>query len=264
MGSIYDTYWEKLLKEAKENGKSEEIDVSGLTKVGKREKWYGAVVVSNSMVKPNMAHTKSLGNVLTKSGVLNNFENTIFRLMVSNKLRLHAELSLLHTNRDVYRKKNIKTRPKKPLIEPIVQAGDLGEFYNLIKEFELDLRKFIKEMMGKGWIKMLENDVPDIIKRWKEREDTDRNWGFDPDKNLISYADLTDYIQIIMKYPKIFAKSKEKLNNIVTYLKIFAINGRNPVMHFRILTSQMYYTAQGAEKFLREWIRRRREKRGHH
>lgn len=267
--SIYDTYWEKLLKEiqnllkdARENGKSKEIDVGGLTKVGERENWYGAVVVSKFMVKSDMAHTKSLGNVLVKKGILNNFENTVFRLVVSEQLKLHAELSLLHANKDAYRKQITTTEPEKLLTESIIQAGDLGEFYHLIREFERDLRKFMEEMLGKSYLKMLENDLPEIVKRWKEREDMDRRWGLDPDKDLISYADLTDYMQIIKKYRRIFAESEEESNDVVTYFKIFAINGRNPVMHFRPLTTQMYHTAKGAEKFLREWIRRRTEKRG--
>jgi len=81
-----------LLVEAKQRGRSQQIDVSGLVSFGDRKNWHGTVVVSKSSAKSKMAHTTSLGKVLLRSSMLNSFENVTFRLRVSNGLKLDAEL----------------------------------------------------------------------------------------------------------------------------------------------------------------------------
>lgn len=80
----------------------------------------------------------------------------------------------------------------------------IGEFYLLIREFELGIREFIIEMLGKGWIKRLENEIPHVVDKWKKRKEEDYKAGIDPEKNLINYADMTDYAQTIRRYKKVF------------------------------------------------------------
>jgi hypothetical protein len=137
----------------------------------------------------------------------------------------------------------------------------IGEFYLLIREFELGIREFIIEMLGKGWIKRLENEIPHVVDKWKKRKEEDYKAGIDPEKNLINYADMTDYAQIIRRYKKVFSESEEELEKVIVNLENLAKHGRNPVMHFRTLTQEGYYTSKSAVKFLLRWMERRRRHR---
>ena len=266
MGSKYDSYWrlrldeiQKLLEEARNEGTSREIDVSDLAGVGERESWYGTVVVSEFGTKSSMAHTTSLGNVLNSSSVLKDLEGEAFRLTVSRGLKLHAELVSPQIDKTTLKPK-VRVTERAP-VEPIRTNVDYGRFYKLIRDLEQEVRSFIMEMLGKSWIKRLENDVPAIVRRWKERRDADIKWGIDPEENLINYANLTDYIQIIERYRKTFSESDRDLGLVRAHFEIFAMKGRNPVMHCRDLSYEGYYSAKGAEKFLRKWIERIRERR---
>lgn len=133
---------------------------------------------------------------------------------------------------------------------------DYGRFYKLIRDFEQEVRSFIMAMLGKKWIKRLENDVPTVVRRWKERRDADIKWGIDAEENLINYANLTDYIQIIERYRKTFSEIDHDLGLVKAHFDIFAMKGRNPVMHCRDLSYEGYFSAKGAERFLRKWIER--------
>lgn len=96
-----------------------------------------------------------------------------------------------------------------------------------------------------------------MVNKWKEREVTDTKWGIDPEKDPMNYADLTDYMQIIKKYDRIFVEGNEELSAVITKLKDFTNYGRNPLMHCRTLDNKKYYTTQAAVDYLREWIRRK-------
>ena len=266
MSSKYDSFWrlrlneiQRLLEEARKKGTSREIDVNDLADVGERESWYGTVVVSEFGTKSSMAHTTSLGNILNKSGILRSFENETFRLTVSRGLKLHVELVSPQIDK-VTLKPKVRVTEVTP-VEPVHTNVDYGRFYKLIRDFEQEVRSFITEMLGKSWIKRLENDAPAIVRRWKERRDADVKWGIDPEENLINYANLTDYIQIIERYRKTFSESDRDLGLVKAHFDVFAMKGRNPVMHCRDLSYEEYYTTRGAEKFLRKWIERTRKRR---
>lgn len=267
MTSKYDSYWRqklgamrKLLDEARNSGTSRDIDVSDLSRMGKRQSWYGTVVVSEFGKKSRSgAHANSLGNVLIKSGVLRSFESQTFRLTVSRELKLHAKLVSPQIDK-VTLKPKIRVTEEVP-VEPIRTNVDYGRFYKLIRDFEQDVRSLIMEMLGKSWIKRLENDVPAVVKRWKERRDADIKWGIGPEENLINYANLTDYIQIIERYRKTFSESDHDLGLVRAQFDILAMRGRNPVMHCRDLSYEGYFCSKGAERFLRKWIERTRARR---
>lgn len=263
--SKYDSYWrgllptiKALLDEAKEYGTSHEIDVSGLAKIGERKKWNGRIYVSNSIAKSAMAHTASLGNVLVDSGILHGYGNAVFRLSVSNTLKLRVRF-LSQTDLSLEAKERLP-QPKRALTEAIPETEDYGNFYGLIRDFELTIRHFIIEMLGKKWLKRLENDIPSVVKRWKERQDVDRKWKTNPEENLIDYAEITDYMQIVRKYRKLFTKSDDELEEVTTNFKIIAIMGRNPMMHFRTVTKAGYYATKNAEIYLQNWVKRTRER----
>lgn len=134
---------------------------------------------------------------------------------------------------------------------------ELGVFYITVSSLERELREFIKEKLGKGWIKRIENDIPNVVKRWKEKEKRDAKWGIDPELDLMNYADLEDYIEIISKFDRMFADNDRDIGNITTQLEIWYNHGRNPLMHSRTVTRQKYDTARSAIDFLKQWMRRR-------
>lgn len=266
MRSKYDTYWRELLPtikalldEAKERGVSREIDVSGLAKIGSRKSWCGTVDVSNFFLKSVMAHTTSLGKVLISSGILRSYGNSAFRLTVSRSLKLHTRFL---GQADITLEQKMKVpQPKEVFTEEALETEDFGILYGLIRDFELNIRHFIIEMLGKKWLKRLENDVPELVDRWKERQKVDRKWKINPEKNLINYADIADYMHIVDKYRKLFTEGNEELEEVKTQFKIFAIHGRNPMMHFRTITKEGYFTTKSAETYLRNWMERIRQKR---
>ena len=98
--SKYDEYWlsiidsiVSLIKEAYAYGKSRILDVSGLRKYGRRGNWYGSIVISKSgILKGNMAHVAALGNIILRKGILEDYDDAVFRIRVSSKLKLSVEL----------------------------------------------------------------------------------------------------------------------------------------------------------------------------
>ena len=139
----------------------------------------------------------------------------------------------------------------------LLDHDELGVFYIMVSSLERELREFVKEKLGKGWIKRIENDIPDVVKRWKEKEKKDEKWGIDPERDIMNYADLEDYIEVIKKYDRMFVDSDRDLGNVITQLEIWYNHGRNPIMHSRTVTRQKYDTAKSAIDFLKQWMRRK-------
>jgi len=99
MPSKYDIYWqnklleiEQLLKDAYKNGESGEIDVSDIINYGERNSWYGVVeVLKDGIRKGEMAHARSLGKVITRNKLLDVYEESGFRIVISTNLKLRME-----------------------------------------------------------------------------------------------------------------------------------------------------------------------------
>lgn len=141
----------------------------------------------------------------------------------------------------------------------IIDPEELGEFYFLVSNFERQLRDFLKEKLGKGWVKRIENDLSNIVNGWEEKRKKDERWGIDSEKDFMNYADLGDYIQIIKKYRNMFSNGDDELGEIITHLKIWYNHGRNPIMHARTVDKQKYYTTNSAIQFLLEWMSRKKQ-----
>jgi len=98
--SKYDEYWlsiidsiVNLIKEAYAYGRSRDLDVSGLRSYGKRDDWYGSIIISrNGILKGNMAHVVALGKIILRKDLLENYGDAVFRIRVSSKLKLVVEL----------------------------------------------------------------------------------------------------------------------------------------------------------------------------
>ena len=98
--SKYEEYWlsiidsiVSLIKEAYAYGRSRDLDVSGLRRYGKRDNWYGSIIISrNGILKGNMAHVVALGKIILRKDLLENYGDAVFRIRVSSKLKLDVEL----------------------------------------------------------------------------------------------------------------------------------------------------------------------------
>ena len=140
----------------------------------------------------------------------------------------------------------------------ILDHKELGDFYVVVSLFERQLRDFVKEKLGKSWEKRIESDAPSVFRSWEEKRNKDVRWGIEPEKELINYSDLGDYISIVKQYSRIFSDGIEDLGDIITQLKIWYNHGRNPIMHSRTVNKQKFYTTKSAVDFLSEWMRRKR------
>ena len=136
----------------------------------------------------------------------------------------------------------------------LLMTVNLVVFYILVSTLERDLREFIKAKIGKGWDKRIEIEVPSVFKRWQDKRKKDENWGIDIEDDLLNYADLEDYIEMIKKFNRIFVDTDRQLSNVITYLEIWYKYGRNPLMHSRTVTRQKYETTKSAIDFLRKWM----------
>jgi len=135
-----------------------------------------------------------------------------------------------------------------------LEPGELGAFYISVSGLERQLREFIKEKLGKGWIKRIENDLPNVVRGWEEKTKKDEKWGIEPEKDLMNYADLGDYIEIIKKFNRMFFDGDDDLGDIITHLRIWYNHGRNPIMHARTVNKQKFFTTKSAIEFLQEWM----------
>jgi hypothetical protein len=134
---------------------------------------------------------------------------------------------------------------------------EMCRFYTMVSSFERQLREFIKEKLGDGWNKRIENDFPNVIKDWRDKKGKDENFGIEPEKELINYADLAHYVQIIEEYDRLFTDGKEDLERVKVKLTDWGNYGRNPIMHSRTVDQQKIATTRSAVKFLEAWMRRK-------
>ena len=139
----------------------------------------------------------------------------------------------------------------------ILENVELGSFYIMISNFEIELRRFLQTKLGSNWMKILENELHEIPENWKKLERRDKRWGIEPEHNLMNYASFDDYVKIIEKHKRIFSDNAEDLGNILTKLKDWYNHGRNPLMHCRTVNRQKFDTAKSAIQFLEQWIKRK-------
>jgi hypothetical protein len=266
MSSKYDIAWRKIFADVGgfesilrrvRAGEVVLLPAEELKKFGERSNWLGNVLLTREGVVGDpggvAAHVRALKNILPE----HIFRDEQIKCVMSRRGgQLTLTLRLLGADAAPVRKV-ILVKPEGPAIEPSLSPEDLGEFYILISSFERELRNFLKKKIGKGWVKRLRHDLKSVVERWEERKAIDSKWGIEPERELINYADLTDYIQIVAKYRRIFSESEEDLRRVRIFFELLANYGRNPLMHCRTLDQKKYSTTQSAVDFLREWIRRR-------
>ncbi|MGC9146109.1 MAG: Swt1 family HEPN domain-containing protein, partial [Nitrososphaeria archaeon] len=113
-------------------------------------------------------------------------------------------------------------------------STDYIALYNEIRNFESNLRSFIKcklqQSWGKGWLEQLKNVLPNEYKEWESRAEKDKLAK--ENKELIEYMDFSDYIRIFDKFDKIFTHNTEEKSEILALLKNIK-DIRDHTMHFR-------------------------------
>ncbi|MBC7130128.1 hypothetical protein H5T51_02765, partial [Candidatus Bathyarchaeota archaeon] len=201
-------------------------------------------------------------NDMNKHGITSEYRGLLsekkpFDIIDLNRFQIYLHNSIIEPAVDILlgketRIKEFTVEEKMPSLSEvkselgILESSELGDFYLLVSSFERELREFIKNKLGKGWLKRIENDIPEVLNNWREKKAKDVKWGIDPEQDLINYADLGDYIEIIKKYKRIFSDSDEDLGDIIAHLKIWYNHGRNPIMHSRTVNKQKYFTTKSA------------------
>ncbi|MCJ7423936.1 hypothetical protein MUP01_06665 [Candidatus Bathyarchaeota archaeon] len=159
------------------------------------------------------------------------------------------------TIKEYHTEEKMPSLPEVKSISGILDEKEIGNFYVMVSSLERQIREFTREKLGKGWEKRIEHDLPKVYEHWVKNNAKDKSWGIDPEKDLMNYADLGDYIAIVRKYSRTFSSSDDNLGDIITQLKIWYNQGRNPIMHSRTVNKQKFYTTKSAIDFLSEWMR---------
>ena len=190
--SKYDVYWqnklteiEQLLKDAHKYGRSGELNVSDITNYGKRNSWYGVVeVFENGIRKGETAHARSLGNVIIRNKLLDSFEKTVFKLIISTNLGLRAEKLDVRERIDPF-----QTIPVKKISHVVNENSEIR------KE---RLVEILKEIPWETW-----KDIVREESEWKLMGSFLNSYGFGHFAVLIVVAGLNDY-QLKGKAEKVY------------------------------------------------------------
>jgi hypothetical protein len=185
-------------------------------------------------------------------------ERKPFEISEVSRFEAYLDQSLLQpaVNILLQEKGEIPTFPTGKRIQNF--AEELGAFYLLVSSLERELRGFIVRTLGKRWDKRIEKDLPRVMQEWRRRKEEEEKLGIQPEKELVSYADLDHYIQIIGTYDRLFTPGgREELEDVKVKLKDWYRYGRNPIMHSRTVDALKIETTKSAINFLEAWMRRR-------
>jgi|GEM_PF-3426823 len=166
----------------------------------------------------------------------------------SELVDLFIEISKFEIELREFIKRNLKEKYGDSWLEEIRKIKIRTNFWNEIK------RK-LKERFGEErWFKNIEKFriTISMVEMWEQRKEDDIKNAVKPERELINYADFSDYLQIILKFwNNIFNgyfKDKEMLSS---QLRILNNLGRRSVMHARSLDEEKVYTTKYAIKWLR-------------
>lgn len=153
-----------------------------------------------------------------------------------------------------------ETRPQKPIktrkVSSVISVEKPVEMFKEISVFEKEIRAFIFERLYDAFSDFwIIRAVPkEIGMRWQKRREGDIKEGKPPERNIISYADFSDYKEIMLyNWKNVFSKyfrDKEKLR-----VRLDDLNNlcRKTTMHARTLTDDEI----GLGKVSIRWLRSR-------
>jgi len=195
MSSKYDLYWQEnlnrvkqLIEEAYKNGTSDEVDVHDIQGYGDRNSWYGIVEVSTEGVrKGEMAHAKSLGNVIFQSDLLAPYGKSKFRAVISTNQKLRVE----------------RLGEEEKLISFPVQFKEKSQVSPFLENKNIDRRKkqlanILTEIPWETWESIVRQEP-----EWYNMEPFIDHFGYGPFATLMVATGLNNY-QLKGKAEKVY------------------------------------------------------------
>lgn len=200
-------------------------------------------------------------DAMNKIGITSEYRGLLsvtkpFRILDANRFQIYLDKNLLDSAVGILLQEEKEIRVFVSSREISSFDKEMSRFYLLVSSFERRLRGFVKTKLGKGWEKRIENDLPQIVKKWGEREESDIKVGIEVEKERINYADLDDYVGIVKKYSRLFTDGEAELEDVKVKLKDWYRYGRNPIMHSRTCDRLKIATTESAVRFLEAWMAR--------
>ena len=197
--------------------------------------------------KTDITRSRSVSEYLKANQALN-----MLKVEYSFRDLSDVDLFVWYFLKETRPKKTIKT--KKPFQRASTEKS--VEMYKEISLFEKEIRAFIYERLHDAfsdfWI--IKAVPKEIGLRWQERREADIKEGKPPERNIMDYADFSDYKEIILyNWKKVFAKyfkDKEKLR-----VRLDDLNNlcRKTTMHVRTITEDEI----GLGKISIRWLKSR-------
>ena len=137
--------------------------------------------------------------------------------------------------------------PRNSSSRPSFSNYRMADAYDLLSDFERELRNFIHEAMSKAFCSDWEKSrVPrEMYNKWREKWETAELAGESPQR-LIDYADFTDYVTIISRNDNWNALFRARLGRRESVQEsLYRLQPiRVCIMHARILSPKMWLVLQ--------------------
>jgi hypothetical protein len=138
--------------------------------------------------------------------------------------------------------------------EELKQRDSPERMYSLIREFEIEIRRFIKSKLYESFSNLwMKRGIPkDIRKNWNMRKLDDIKQGKQTEANVEDYADFSDYHKIIIyNWKEIFSRIFEDKGKLRIRLEDLNNFCRKAIMHMRTIT----YSEVGLAEIAIQWLR---------
>jgi len=147
------------------------------------------------------------------------------------------------------------TIPPKP--DLTIQSTSAPEnLLSLINAFEKDVRNHVKERLGANYEKILNSTTPELVEKWHWRQRRDSENGKPTEPEIINYAEMGDYINILLRNRETFNKEGYFISDVITYLKKISYNrGKAAHPSDKPLDIQQIYATKDAIEWIQAWIR---------
>ncbi len=174
-------------------------------------------------------------------------EKRLLKPLIDNILEVGKPIKILIKKE----KMPIKVKAKEKL-----NIKELTELFVEIAGLEVKLRTLIrKELKKKYGEKWWDNIPSEVRKKCEKRKNMDIEDGWEPEKDLLNYADFMDYANIIIAnwdvFKEYFRNNQAKLK---TYLHDINSLGRRRVMHIRTVRKEYAIMIRQQIKWLSESI----------
>jgi hypothetical protein len=126
------------------------------------------------------------------------------------------------------------------------------ELYRQIVALESTLRELIKRKLKTQFNEEWQSQIPaEIVEAWKRKERDDLKESLEPERELINYADFSDYAQMIARFKNLFHDVFPNNEGAVERLNMINNICRRRVMHIRTISDEVYYSSM----LLIRWVK---------